>query len=86
MSDLLYLVAETIKHYRKAHNYSQEELASLSGLDRSYISGVETGSRNLTINSLSRIIKALDISLQEFLEELAVSAGELGNKKDEKSL
>jgi len=47
---------------------SQEELAHQAGLDRTYISGVERGVRNITIDSLSQIIEALDISNLSFLE------------------
>ena len=41
---------------------SQEKLADNSELDRTYISGVERLARNLTINSLEKIIKGLGIS------------------------
>lgn len=61
-------VAATIWQFRKAKNMSQEELAHTSGLDRTYISGVERGVRNITLESLEQIIKALDIPNSEFFK------------------
>lgn len=65
---LMKSVAVTIRRSRKYRNMSQEELAHQAGLDRTYISGVERGVRNITIDSLSQIIEALDISNLSFLE------------------
>lgn len=42
---------------------SQEELAGRSGLDRTYISGIERGRRNPSVRSLQRISDALGITL-----------------------
>lgn len=47
---------------------TQEKLASLAGLDRTYIGGVEQGRRNPTLLSLEKIANALGISLSELLE------------------
>jgi len=55
-------IAFAIRHYRKAQNMSQEELANRSGLDRTYISGVERSVRNITLESLEQIITALRIT------------------------
>jgi len=63
-------IAMCIKHIRKSRHLSQEELAGLSGLDRTYISGVERGVRNITLDSLESVITALDISVDEFLKIL----------------
>lgn len=63
---LLDSIAKTIKRIRKTRGLSQEQLAELSGLDRTYISGVERGLRNITIASLERIITALQLTPNEF--------------------
>ena len=63
-------VATCIKTIRKERCLSQEELADLSNLDRTYISGVERGVRNITLESLEAIILALDISIDDFLKSL----------------
>lgn len=63
---LVNAVAATIKKFRKASNMSQENLADRAGLDRTYISGVERGVRNITLDSLDQIIYALDVDIQTF--------------------
>lgn len=59
-------IASTIRHFRKAKGLSQEELADKAFLDRTYISGVERGVRNITLGSLEQIIKALNLTNTEF--------------------
>ena len=49
---------------------SQEKLADNSELDRTYISGVERLARNLTINSLEKIIKGLGLNNKQFMDKL----------------
>lgn len=39
-------------------------------MDRSYVAGVESGKRNLSIKSLEKILNALDISFEEFFESM----------------
>lgn len=64
------LVSQTIRRLRNDMSISQEELADRSGLDRTYISAVERGRRNITIGSLSRIVVSLGLTEQRFLQEL----------------
>jgi transcriptional regulator with XRE-family HTH domain len=56
---IIKVVAETVRKARKASGLSQEELALEAGLDRTYISQVERGLRNVTIVVLARIARAL---------------------------
>ena len=67
---LLKRVSENIRYFRTVNNLSQEELANLAELDRTYIFGVERGVRNLTINSLEKIIQALNISNEDFFKTM----------------
>jgi transcriptional regulator with XRE-family HTH domain len=67
---LILNVALTLKTIRKSRNISQENLAELAGLDRTYISGVERGVRNITLESLESIILALGIDVPTFLYAL----------------
>ncbi len=64
--NLVFSVACSIKHFRKSKGLSQEKLAEKSNLDRTYISGVERGVRNITLESLENIINALEITPAEF--------------------
>lgn len=63
-------VAITLTTARKNANLSQEELAHRSGLDRTYISGIERGVRNITLNSLERVVKGLGVEMSVFLLEI----------------
>lgn len=42
-------VGNKIRYFRKQKGLSQEKLALLAGLDRTYLAGVESGKRNATI-------------------------------------
>lgn len=55
------IIGANVKHYREAKGISQGELARMAMLKggQPYISGIESGSRNLSIQSLERIAAAL---------------------------
>lgn len=44
------------------------ELANLAGLDRTYITSVENGRRNVSIVNIERIAKALNVTLKQFFD------------------
>lgn len=46
--------------------YSQEQLAEQIGWDRTYISRVESGKQNITIENLNQICNALGVTLKQF--------------------
>ena len=62
-------VGRTIRESRKAKDMSQEALALASGLDRSYVGGVERGERNLSILNLKKIADALRVNASELLND-----------------
>ncbi|MBQ8251508.1 MAG: helix-turn-helix transcriptional regulator [Alphaproteobacteria bacterium] len=55
-----------IKELRKEKKLSQEELADLSNLDRTYINSVENGRRNISIINIEKIANAFDLTLKDF--------------------
>ena len=57
-----------LRRAREALGVSQEELADLAGIHRTYISGVERGVRNPTIMVLDKIAKALKVKASVLLE------------------
>ena len=59
------IFAYNIREQRTLRGYSQEELAHLSGLHRTYIGAVERGERNITLLNAQRIADALGISLSD---------------------
>lgn len=60
-------LGHSVHEYRKVRGYSQQELATSSDLDRAYISAVEHGKQNISIGAISKLAKALDVSIEELL-------------------
>lgn len=59
-----------ISKYRSEKKMSQETLATLSGLDRTYISLLERGKRNPTLKTIFKLAKALEVLPSECVKEL----------------
>lgn len=59
-----------IKSIRLKKKISQEKLAHLSDLDRTYIHSIEKGERNISIVTIEKISKALNIQIHELLKNL----------------
>jgi transcriptional regulator with XRE-family HTH domain len=57
-----------IRRLRERKGLSQEALADLARLDRSYMSGIERGVRNFSILNLAKIAKALSVSPGSLLD------------------
>lgn len=55
-----------VRHFRKAKKLSQEELASLCSLHRTYIGSIERGERNITLKNAEKISIALEEPLISF--------------------
>lgn len=64
--DIKSLVGKRVKELRNRLGISQEELAYIAGLDRTYITSVECGKRNISIVNIEKIAKALNVTLAEF--------------------
>ena len=56
-----------VRKFREIQGLSQERLAQLSGLHRTYIGAVERGERNITLLNAQRIAFALDLTLAELV-------------------
>lgn len=64
------LFGRRVRKLRKELNLSQEEFADICDLDRTYISSLERGHRNVGLRNIEVIAKALDISLSQLFEGL----------------
>lgn len=62
--------ASNIKDQRLIRGLSQEDLADLCGLHRTYIGSVERGERNISIDNMERLAIALQVSLESLVREM----------------
>ncbi|MBE0340169.1 XRE family transcriptional regulator [Paenibacillus sp. 28ISP30-2] len=65
MSEFVKLVGEKIRIVRKARGITQEKLSEMSGLSEKYLSDTERGVRNISLESLEKIMQALKIEPYE---------------------
>lgn len=61
-------IGNNIVTIRKRQGLTQEDLAGLADMDRSYLSEIENGHKNLSVLSLFRIAEALKVDVQKILE------------------
>lgn len=61
-------IGERIQQLRKEQDISQEEFALMVSLGRSYLSRIETGQRNPSIDVIEKIAFGFGMTLSEFLE------------------
>lgn len=64
---LTQILADNIRAYRRREHISQEELADVCDLHRTYVGSVERGERNVTLSTLEIFAVALSISVPELL-------------------
>jgi transcriptional regulator with XRE-family HTH domain len=62
-------IGKKLKDFRMAKNLSQEKLAHLADLDRTYIPDIEKGERNISITVLEKLATALNIPIKDFFNE-----------------
>lgn len=60
--ELRAVVGRNVKRTREAQGLPQDELAHRAGIHVTYLSGVENGRRNITLNVLERIALALNVT------------------------
>lgn len=68
--DFLSRFGARVREARKAKSLSQEAFADICGLDRTYVSGIERGRRNVALRNVEVIAKALGMSVSELTKGL----------------
>ena len=66
MNELSRLIGARIRYVRKMRKLSQEQLGELAQLQGTYIGGVERGERNISLETLEKLINALRMTPPEF--------------------
>ena len=61
---------QRVRRLRGEKGLSQETFADSCGLDRTYISGIERGKRNVSLRNIEIISKALGISISDLMADL----------------
>jgi transcriptional regulator with XRE-family HTH domain len=59
--------SKNLKRFRLAKSFSQEALADECGLHRTYVSSVERGERNITVDNMEKLAIALGVDLSELI-------------------
>ena len=67
MSELSIAFGQLVRKHRKEKNISQEKLALLCNIDRSYMGRIERGEVNLTVEKLYMIAKVLEVDVKQLL-------------------
>jgi transcriptional regulator with XRE-family HTH domain len=60
-------LATNLRVWRKQRGISQERLADLAGLHRTYVGSIERGERNVSIDNIERLAVALGLEVVELL-------------------
>ncbi len=71
-TDLRDILADNIRIYRAKNKLSQDELAHLCGIHRTYIGSVERGERNVTLATLELMAKSMNTSVVKLLTKQGV--------------
>jgi len=62
---ILLAFGQRVQELRKKRNLSQEQLADMSGVHRTYIGMVERAEKNITLRNIKKIAKALDVNIKD---------------------
>ena len=66
--DVKIVIGKRVKEIRSSKGLSQEKLALKSNIDRTYITSVENGKRNISIEMIQKICKGMDISIKDLFD------------------
>lgn len=64
------LFGRALRALREERGYSQEELAERAGLHRNYVGGIERGERNVALENISKLAKALSVPTRDLFDSL----------------
>ena len=56
-----------VREVRKGRRISQERLAEIAGIDRSYMGNIERGEKNITLKKAYEICNALEVNIKELI-------------------
>jgi transcriptional regulator with XRE-family HTH domain len=71
-SSALTAFGQAVRSARLEQGVSQEALADIAGLDRSYMGGIERGEHNVALINIQKIAGALDVSIAELMAQAGI--------------
>lgn len=74
-NDIQILFGQAIRKFRTDKQISQESFAYMCGLHRTYISDIERGLRNVSIENIEKMAKALDMRISDIFKEIENNEG-----------
>ncbi len=69
-SDVLIKFGKKVKAERHKQHLSQEKLAEIAGVHRTYIGMIERAEKNITLTNIAKIAAALNITIEELFKEV----------------
>ena len=72
--DLLFTFGQTVRQLRLSKDISQEKFADMCNLHRTYISDIELGKRNVSLENIEKMAIALDMYISELFQEVEKNA------------
>ena len=69
--DIKRVFGTNVKHYRKMKGITQEKLAELCGLHRTYIGDIERFQRSISLKNVQKIANALDIDVYKLFVDVS---------------
>lgn len=73
--DLFVVFGQTVRKLRLSKDISQEKFADMCDLHRTYISDVELGKRNVSLENIVKMATALDMHVSVLFQEVERNAG-----------
>ena len=66
--NILEIFGRNVQKYRKEKQVSQERLAEIAGVHRTYVGMIERAEKNITLRNMEKIAKALNVEIKDLLE------------------
>ena len=67
--NILEIFGRNVQKYRKGKDISQEKLAEIAGVHRTYVGMIERAEKNITLRNMEKIANALNVKIKDLLEK-----------------
>ena len=74
-SDLLFAFGQTVRRLRLSKEKKKKKFADMCSLHRTYISDIELGKRNVSLENIDKMAEALDMRISDLFKEVESDEG-----------